>query len=109
MMNPMTGEWTEPFSMTVTHDDDGILHADMEGIPPNPDGSPFWMTVVDFWLLPGGAEGWFIPGESWEPGELRETWEGYFLEFEVADGPSPGFILRDPADRPFMRGTRSGG
>jgi hypothetical protein len=94
------------FTMAVSQDADGIIHADLEGVPAA-DGSldPFFNSL-DMWLLPGGADGWFIPGESYEPGVLRETWAGYFMEFELGDGPSPSFVLRDDLDRPFITGKR---
>ena len=95
------------FTISFSQDAGGIIHADLEGVPAADGSGPDpWFNSLDMWLLPGGAEGWFVPGESYEPGVLRETWAGSFFEFELADGPSPAFILRDDLDRPFLRGTR---
>jgi hypothetical protein len=69
------------FSITFTHDEAGIVHGDLEGVPAADGSGPDpWFNSLDMWLLPGGAEGWFVPGESYEPGVLRETWAGSFFE-----------------------------
>jgi hypothetical protein len=94
-----------PFSITLFRGEDGILHADWEGVPAMPDGSEEFFNSLDMWLLPGGADGWFVPGEAYDD-VLRETWAGYFFEFDPADGPSPSFLIRDDLDRVFIRAKR---
>lgn len=104
MMDP-DGREVGPMGMEITVDDHGHLMADISGAPPNPDGSPSFFDVVDLWLLPANAEGWFIPGEAYDH-VLRETWAGSFMEFDPAGEEYDAFTLRDDLDRPFMRGRR---
>jgi hypothetical protein len=99
------GQATPPFSIRFFRTDDEILHADWEGVPAMPDGSEEFFNSLDMWLLPGGAEGWFVPGEAYD-NVLRETWAGYFFEFDNADGPNPSFLIRDDLDRVFIRAKR---
>jgi len=100
------GQMSPPFSIRIFHTDDGVLHADWEGAPAQ-DGSgldPFFNSL-DMWLLPGGAEGIFVPGEAYD-GELRETWAGYTMEFDPIDGTSTEFQVRDDLDAVFLKGRR---
>ena len=105
MMGP-DGQEMGPMRMDVSLDDHGHLLSDISGAPPNPDGSPSFFDVVELWLLPANAEGWFIPGEAYDH-VLRETWAGSFMEFDLAGGQYESFMLRDDIDRPFMRGERA--
>jgi hypothetical protein len=93
-----------PFTISFLRTDDGVLHADWKDVPAMPDGSEAFFEALDMWLLPA-AEGWFVPGEAYD-GELRETWAGFFFEFELDGDASESFILLDEFDRPFARGTR---
>lgn len=100
------GQEMGPMTMAITRDEHGHMMADISGAPPNPDGSPSFFDVVEIWLLPANAEGWFMPGEAYDH-VLRETWAGSFMEFDLGDeGSYPSFLLRDDIDRPFMRGQR---
>lgn len=105
------GQPGPPFTMRFFRTDDGILHADWEGLPPGPDPQMSeWLNGLDMWLLPvDGVDGWFLPGEAYD-GELWETWEGSFFEFEAAqDGQHPAFVVRDPDDNVMARGMRQSG
>ncbi len=104
MMGP-GGSAGPPFTITVRRTDDGILHADWEEVAEGPDGMGAFLNALDMWLLPGGAEGWFVPAEAYD-GELWETWAGSFFEFEVTGGASPSFVLRDDSDNVMARGSR---
>ena len=99
------GQSTPPFSIRFFRTDDEILHADWEGVPAMPDGSEEFFNSLDMWLLPGGADGWFVPGEAYA-NVLREPWAGYFFEFDLAEGPYPSFLIRDDLDRVFIRAKR---
>jgi hypothetical protein len=99
------GEAGAPFTVTFRRTEDGILHGDWEGVPEGPDGMGAFLNALDMWVLPGGADGWFVPAEAYD-GELWETWAGSFFEFEVADGKSPSFLLRDEMDNVMVRGVR---
>ena len=99
------GSASPAFSITYFRTDDGVLHADWKDVPPQPDGSEGFFETLDMWLLPAAAEGWFVPGEAYD-GELRETWAGWFFEFDVAGGASGSFVLRDEFDQPMARGRR---
>ena len=101
------GRQSPPFTITFARTDDGILHADLEGVPAQGgEGEDEWMNSLDMWLLPTRGDGWFVPGEAYD-GVLWETWAGYFFEFELnEDGSSDAFVLRDESDEPFMRGRR---
>ncbi|MEK9502242.1 DUF2911 domain-containing protein [Gaopeijia maritima] len=95
-----------PFTVTFSRSDDGILHADFEGVPGRDGGEDEWFNGLDMWMIPTEGEGWFLPGEAYD-GVLWETWAGNFFEFDLtAEGPSGSFVLRDEFDEPFMRGTR---
>lgn len=99
------GEPSPPFTITFQRSEDGIVHADWEGVVEGPDGMGAFLNALDMWALPAGAEGWFVPAEAYD-GELWETWAGFFFEFEVADGTSPSFLLRDDSDNVMVRGVR---
>jgi len=101
------GSASPPFSIRFFRTDDGVLHADIEGVPPGPvPGEDEFFNGLDMWLLPReGVEGWFMPGEAYD-GVYTESWAGMFFEFALADGASPSFVLWDEFDAPFMRGTR---
>jgi hypothetical protein len=105
-VDPESGQAGPSFGLRIFWDDEGILHADWHDVEPMPQDTHEFFNNLDMWLLPGGAEGWFIPGESYEPGVLRETWAGYFLEFEVVDGEGQSFLMRDDLDQIIMRGNR---
>ncbi len=95
-----------PFSVTFSHTDDGVLHADWEGAPAEGGGEDEWFNALDMWMIPTGAQGWFLPGEAYD-GVLWETWAGNFFEFELGDdGSSDSFVLRDEFDEVFMVGQR---
>lgn len=99
------GQRSPPFSLRIFHTGDGVLHADWEDVP-GQDGSPDeFFNSLDMWLLPGGADGIFVPGEAYD-GEFRETWAGYTMEFDPIDGESVEFQLRDDLDVIFMTGRR---
>ncbi len=103
-VSPDGGE-SPPFSVRFFRTDDGVLHADWEGVM-TPDGDEdTWFNTLDMWFLPGGGERAFVPGEAYD-GELREVWAGYVAEFELGEGPSGGFQIRDDLDEIFMRATR---
>jgi hypothetical protein len=104
-MNPENGEAGPSFGVRIYHEGD-ILHADWHDVEPMPQDTHEFFNALDMWLLPGGADGWFIPGESYEPGVLRETWAGYFMEFEIVDGVGQSFLMRDDLDQIIMRGKR---
>lgn len=93
------------FSMTIERTEDGILHADWEDVTVMPIEAQEFFNDLDMWLLPGGAEGWFIPGEAYD-GVLRETWAGSFMEFDLNGGLSDSFVIRDDIDQLIMRGRR---
>ena len=100
------GQMSPPFSIRVFHTDDGVLHADWEGVPAQGGGGldPFF-NDLDMWLLPSGAEGIFVPGEAYD-GELRETWAGNTMEFDPIDGMSATFEVRNEFDELFLKGRR---
>ena len=98
------GSETHPFNISFFHTEDGILHADWKGVPPMPGGAEAFFESLDMWLLPA-SEGSFVPGEAYD-GKLRETWAGFFFEFEPGDGANDSFILLDEFDQPFARGRR---
>ena len=74
--------------------------------PAMPDGSEVFFENLDMWLLPA-AESFFVPGEAYD-GELRETWAGFFFEFDVDGEASGSFVLLNEFDQPFARGRRIG-
>lgn len=100
------GQESPPVSVRFEHTDDGVLHADWEGVPAqNGEGLDEWFNSLDMWILPLGAPGFFVPGEAYD-GEFRETWAGFTVEFDPVEGTSTTFEIRDDLDRPFMRGRR---
>ncbi len=102
------GETSPTFTIRFFRGEDDILHADWENVPAEgPEGEDEWFNALDMWLLPAGADGWFAPAESYEPGVLWDVWADSFFEFQVVnDGPSPTFELRDDLDDPWVRGRR---
>lgn len=100
------GQMSPPVSIRMFHTDDGVLHADWEGVPAQDGSGPDeWFNSLDMWLLPSGAEGILVPGEAYD-GEFRETWAGYTVEFDPIDGMSTTFQVRDDLDRIMLRGRR---
>jgi hypothetical protein len=101
------GQASPTFTITFERTDDGVLHADLEGVPAQGgEGEDEWFNSLDMWLIPTRGEGWFLPGEAYD-GVLWETWAGSFFEFDLEDdGTSDTFVLRDEFDAPFMRGRR---
>lgn len=102
------GGASPPFTIAFSRTDDGILHADLEGVPAEgaEGGEDEWFNSLDMWLIPTGGEGWFLPGEAYD-GVLWETWAGSFFEFDLGeDGTSDSFVLRDEFDEVMMRGER---
>lgn len=105
------GTTSPAYTIRFFRTEDGVLHADLEGVPAGPGAPPGaefdpFFNSLDMWLLPReNAEGWFMPGEAYD-GVYTESWAGMFFEFELADGASPTFVLWDEFDAPFMRGTR---
>jgi len=93
------------FSIAFFRTDDGVLHADWKDVPAMPDGSEEFFESLDMWLLPAGAQGWFVPGEAYD-GELQETWAGSFFEFDVEGSRSESFVVRDEFDNVMARGRR---
>lgn len=101
------GQASPTFTIDFARTDDGVLHADFEGVPAQTgEGEDEWFNSLDMWLIPTGGEGWFLPGEAYD-GVLWETWAGSFFEFDLDDdGASDSFVLRDEFDEVFMRGQR---
>lgn len=95
------GEETPPFTMVVTHADDGTLHADIEGFPADAE----WLNEADFMLLPR-ADRIFGFGEAWD-GVLTEVWPDVMLEFDLGEGPSTTVQFRDEDDRVWGQGKRN--
>jgi len=90
----MPGDIT--MEISVTHD--GTLMGDIEGTP-----DPFFNSV-ELRLMPV-AEGIFQMGEVYD-GEMRETWEDFFLETVMEDGMAVTMELRGESDVLMMSGTR---
>jgi len=105
MMVAPSGQPSPPFKIVFSRTDDGVLHADMSGVPAMPGGAEGFFEQVDMWLLPGNAIGWFVPGEAYD-NVLRETWAGFLFEFDPVDGPAQTFVLHDDLDGVMARGRR---
>ncbi len=99
----MGPEDAPPVTLMLTRGDDGTIHGDIEGVP---EQGPAWLNEVDLMLLPLGDRIFGI-GEAWD-GTLGEVWPGVTLEFEMGDGPSAGFQMRDEDDEVMSRGERIG-
>lgn len=105
MMGDPEGDHSPPFRIAFSRTDDGVLHADWKNVPAMPDGSEGFFETLDMWMLPANAERWFIPGEAYD-NVLRETWAGYFFEFDAEGDASTTVILRDDLDQIMARGKR---
>lgn len=103
-LGPPSGEegGSAAISLVITRADDGTIHGDMEGVP---EAGPSFLNRVDLMLLPLG-ERIFGLGEAWD-GTLGEVYPGMTLEFDLVDGPSQSFQIRDEDDRVVARGERS--
>ncbi len=100
------GEMSPPASMRVFHTDDGVVHADWEGVPARDGSGPdAWFNSLDMWLIPLPSDGFFLPGEAYD-NELRETWAGYTMEFDPVAGTSTAMEVRDEFDALVMKGRR---
>lgn len=86
-----TGPGSPPFTFIVRYDEESeTLRGDIEEFP-----DP-WFNSLDMQLLPF-ADRIFVPGEVYD-GVLTEVWDGFFMEFELTDGPSDGIQLRGEED-----------
>lgn len=100
------GQMSPPASVRVFRTDDGVVHADWEGVLARDGNGPDeWFNALDMWLLPLGAEGFFLPGEAYD-NELRETWAGFTMEFDPVAGTSTMMEVRDEFDALIMKGRR---
>lgn len=108
---PVVGSWVmgmgppgaeTEVSLVVTHGENGILHGDIEGVP---EQGPAWMNQIDLILIPLGDR-IFGMGEGWD-GVLGEVWPDMTMEFEMVDGESRTFQIRNEEDEVVGEGERA--
>ncbi|MEJ2504337.1 MAG: DUF2911 domain-containing protein [Gemmatimonadota bacterium] len=90
-------------SLTLTQAEDGVIHADMDGVP---EGGPTWMNEWDFVLLPL-ADRIFAWGEAMD-GKPAEVWPDVTVEFSLEGDPAGSFEVRGEEDQIMARGERAG-
>lgn len=106
VFNGPDGQSSPPAQVKFSVSEDGRLRADLIDVSSGDPMMDGFLNELDMMLLPF-AERVFAPGEVYD-GVLWEVWEGWFFEFDSAEGHAQTFQLRGPEDQVMAEGNFQG-